>query len=106
LVNSARPEVVHEDDLLALFESRPDFGYVSDVIPKNMDAIKAALGDNVQKRCFCTKKNGSPDVGSEQQRGHRCSGADCQLLQERRREVPGEQVSASSCRESTAGNNY
>merc|ERR1719359_1121543 len=35
LVNSARPEVVHEADLLAMFEARPDFSYVSDVVPKN-----------------------------------------------------------------------
>jgi len=56
LINSARPEVIHEDDLLATFESRPDFGYVADVIPKNMDAIKAALGDSFKKRCFCTAK--------------------------------------------------
>jgi len=56
LVNSARPEVVHEDDLLEMFESRPDFGYVADVIPKNIDTIKAKLGDSYMKRCFCTKK--------------------------------------------------
>jgi D-3-phosphoglycerate dehydrogenase len=56
LVNSARPEVVHEDDLLAMFNIRKDFAYVADVLPKNMDAIKAALGDNLKKRCFCTPK--------------------------------------------------
>jgi len=56
VINSARPEVVHEDDLLAMFEARPDFGYVADVIPSNVDAIKAALGDSFIKRCFCTKK--------------------------------------------------
>jgi len=56
LINSARPEVVHEDDLLAIFEARPDFGYVADVIPKNVDAIKAKLGDKFKSRCFCTAK--------------------------------------------------
>jgi D-3-phosphoglycerate dehydrogenase len=56
LVNSARPEVVHEDDLLAMFNIRKDFGYVSDVLPKSYDAMKAALGDSYQKRIFCTKK--------------------------------------------------
>jgi D-3-phosphoglycerate dehydrogenase len=55
LVNSARPEVVHEDDLLAIFAARADFGYVSDVIPKNYDAIKTALGDK-HMRCIVTKK--------------------------------------------------
>lgn len=56
LINSARPEVVHEDDLLATFEARKDFSYVSDVIPKNMEAIKKAFGDSYMKRCFVTKK--------------------------------------------------
>jgi D-3-phosphoglycerate dehydrogenase len=56
LINSARPEVVHEDDLLAMFESRKDFGYLADVLPKNMDAIKTALGPNFAKQCFCTPK--------------------------------------------------
>jgi D-3-phosphoglycerate dehydrogenase len=56
LVNSARPEVVHEDELLEMFETRPDFGYVADVIPKNVDAIKAKLGDKFKSRCFCTAK--------------------------------------------------
>jgi D-3-phosphoglycerate dehydrogenase len=56
LVNSARPEVVHEDDLLAMFNIRKDFGYVSDVLPKNYDAIKTALGADYAKKCFCTKK--------------------------------------------------
>jgi len=56
LVNSARPEVVHEGDLLAMFDRRPDFGYVADVLPKSMDAIKAALGDKLKSRCFCTPK--------------------------------------------------
>merc|ERR1712185_860552 len=56
LINSARPEVVHEDDLLSMFDARADFSYVSDVIPKNMEAIKASLGESFTKRCFCTKK--------------------------------------------------
>merc|ERR1711998_7481 len=43
VVNSARPEVIHEDDLLAMFDERADFGYVADVLPKNIDAIKAKL---------------------------------------------------------------
>merc|ERR1712118_185152 len=44
LVNSARPEVVHEEDLLAMFNIRKDFGYVSDVLPKNYDGIKKKVG--------------------------------------------------------------
>ena len=33
LVNTARKEVVHEDDLLKMFAQRPDFKYISDIAP-------------------------------------------------------------------------
>lgn len=33
LVNTARAEVIHEEDLLRVFEERPDFVYLSDVAP-------------------------------------------------------------------------
>ena len=52
LVNTARKEVINEDGLLKMFETRPDFKYVSDVAPDNIDAInKMAAG-----RIFCTPK--------------------------------------------------
>jgi len=44
------------DDLLAMFESRSDFSYIADVLPKNVHAMKTALGASFQKRCFCTPK--------------------------------------------------
>jgi D-3-phosphoglycerate dehydrogenase len=56
LINTARPEVIHEDDLLATMEARKDFAYVADVVPKNVERIKAAMGDSFNKRCFLTKK--------------------------------------------------
>merc|ERR1719263_654753 len=66
LVNSARPEVVHEGDLLAMFDRRPDFGYVADVLPKSMDAIKAALGDKLKSRLLLhPEENGRADVRGE-----------------------------------------
>merc|ERR1711904_455294 len=54
LVNTARPEVVHEDDLVKLLEDRKDFSYVADVPPKNLEALHA-LPDGA-KRVFVTKK--------------------------------------------------
>jgi len=56
LINTARPEVVNEADLLELFSERPDFCYLSDVAPKNKDDIKAAVGDKYGKRAIFTAK--------------------------------------------------
>jgi D-3-phosphoglycerate dehydrogenase / 2-oxoglutarate reductase len=33
LVNTARKEIINEDDLLKIFEARPDFSYLADVAP-------------------------------------------------------------------------
>merc|ERR1712072_1289800 len=55
LFNTARKEVVHEDDLKSVLEARKDFAYVADVAPDNLKAIQEALGDQA-KRCFCTAK--------------------------------------------------
>jgi len=54
LVNTARPEVVHEADLKKLVEERKDFAYVADVPPKNLADLHA-LPDG-GKRVFVTKK--------------------------------------------------
>jgi len=54
LVNTARPEVVHEEDLKKILEERKDFSYVADVPPKNLDVLHA-LPDG-SKRVFVTKK--------------------------------------------------
>jgi D-3-phosphoglycerate dehydrogenase len=54
LVNTARPEVVHEEDLKKLLEERKDFAYVADVPPKNLDVLHG-LPDGA-KRVFVTKK--------------------------------------------------
>ncbi|GAB4331745.1 MAG: NAD(P)-dependent oxidoreductase [Bacteroidales bacterium] len=40
LVNTARKEVIDEEGLLKVFESRPDFRYVSDIAPDCADTIK------------------------------------------------------------------
>ncbi len=39
LVNTARKEVIDEDDLLKMFEERPDFKYISDIAPDCKDVI-------------------------------------------------------------------
>merc|ERR1719230_1117638 len=56
LINTARPEVVHEAELLELLKERPDFCYLCDVAPKNAEAIKTLVGDKYMKRVIFTKK--------------------------------------------------
>ncbi|MBN1464018.1 MAG: 3-phosphoglycerate dehydrogenase [Paludibacteraceae bacterium] len=52
LVNTARKEVINEDDLVKIFEARPDFKYVSDVEPSNSLALKEKFAE----RYFATPK--------------------------------------------------
>ena len=52
LVNTARAEVIHENDLLRMFEERKDFSYLSDVEPAN----KADLELKYKGRFFFTPK--------------------------------------------------
>ena len=52
LVNTARKEVVNEDDLKKIFANRKDFKYVSDVAPD----CKDYLMENYGERCFFTPK--------------------------------------------------
>jgi D-3-phosphoglycerate dehydrogenase len=52
LVNTARKEVVHEDDLVRVFEENDGFQYLSDIAPDNNALLTAQFGD----RCFFTPK--------------------------------------------------
>jgi len=52
LVNTARAEVIHEADLLRMFQERKDFAYLSDVEPSN----KAEIEGNFKSKYFCTPK--------------------------------------------------
>lgn len=52
LVNTARKEIINEADLLALFEERSDFRYVTDVAP----ACHAELETKYPDRYFATPK--------------------------------------------------
>jgi len=56
LVNTARKEVIHEEDLLKLMEQRVDFKYVSDIAPDCKDVFE----EKYQGRFFFTpKKSGA-----------------------------------------------
>lgn len=52
LVNTARKEVVNEEELLRVFESRADFKYISDIAPD----CKAEIEEKYQGRFFFTPK--------------------------------------------------
>ncbi len=52
LVNTARKEVINEEDLLKVFEARKDFAYISDIAPACKDELEKSFAD----RCFFTPK--------------------------------------------------
>lgn len=52
LINTARAEVIHEQDLLKMFQERKDFAYLSDVEPTNKAEIEAGF----KAKFFCTPK--------------------------------------------------
>jgi len=52
LVNTARKEVVNEDDLIKLLEERPDFKYASDIAPNNAESLLEKFAD----QCYFTPK--------------------------------------------------
>lgn len=52
LVNTARKEVIKENDLVKIFEDNEGFRYLSDIAPNNKDLLIEKFGD----RCFFTPK--------------------------------------------------
>lgn len=52
LVNTARKEVINEDELLKVFEERSDFSYLSDIAPDNA----AVFAETYKGRFFFTPK--------------------------------------------------
>lgn len=52
LVNTARKEVIDEESLIKIFESRKDFKYLTDVAPDN----SALLTEKFPGRIYCTPK--------------------------------------------------
>lgn len=55
MVNTARKEVIHEDDMLKLMAERADFKYASDITPDKAEAFKAFEG----RYFFSPKKMGA-----------------------------------------------
>jgi len=56
LINTARMEVVHEADMAEILKTRPDMNYLCDVGIKDIEPMKAAVGDKFGKRLVVTKK--------------------------------------------------
>ncbi len=56
LINTARKEVIHEEELAQVLEERSDFRYVADVAPASAEALKEKFGDRV---FFTPKKMGA-----------------------------------------------
>lgn len=56
LINTARKEVIDEEDLAKALEERADIKYVADVKPESADELKAKFGDRV---FFTPKKMGA-----------------------------------------------
>lgn len=52
LINTARKEVIHENDLIRIMEERADFSYLSDIAPAN----KEMLEEKFATRVFFTPK--------------------------------------------------
>lgn len=52
LVNTARKEVINEEELLQLMETRPDFKYASDIAPDTKEQFVEKYGN----RCYFTPK--------------------------------------------------
>lgn len=52
LINTARKEVINEEELVKLMEERTDFRYVSDIAPVNAEEFK----NKFENRCFFTPK--------------------------------------------------
>lgn len=56
LINTARKEVIYEEDLARILEDRTDFHYVADVAPTIADTLKEKFGN----RIFFTPKKWEP----------------------------------------------
>eukprot|EP00929_Paragymnodinium_shiwhaense_P101808 TRINITY_DN64_c0_g1_i3.p1 TRINITY_DN64_c0_g1~~TRINITY_DN64_c0_g1_i3.p1 ORF type:complete len:318 (+),score=115.00 TRINITY_DN64_c0_g1_i3:88-1041(+) len=70
LINSARVEVVHDADMVKVLKERKDFCYLSDVAPKDVAAVKEAVGDAFGKRViFTAKKMGAQTLEANNNAG-------------------------------------
>lgn len=56
LINTARAEVIHEEEMVEVLKERADFCYLCDVAPKSSEKMKEAVGDRYMKRVIFTEK--------------------------------------------------
>lgn len=56
LINTARKEVIDEDDMLKLMNERADFSYISDIVPEKAEEFKKLFNSRVY---FTPKKSGA-----------------------------------------------
>ena len=56
LINTARQEVIAEEDLLGILKQRPDFGYLADVAPASHDSFKEGLAARYSQQVLITPK--------------------------------------------------
>lgn len=66
LVNTARAEVIHEEDLQRVMEERPDIRYASDIAPKSAAAFLEKFADRV---FFTPKKMGAETAEANENAG-------------------------------------
>ena len=59
IVNTARKEVINEDDLIKIFEEKSGFKYISDIAPANA----SVLNERFSGRCFFTPKKMGAQTG-------------------------------------------
>lgn len=59
LINTARKEVIHEDELMEILEQRPDLKYVTDIAADNQTALNEKFGIRV----FSTPKKMGAETG-------------------------------------------
>jgi len=59
LINTARKEVINEDDMLKVFQDREDFYYLSDIAPDCKDQLEKEYADRV---FFTPKKMGAQTI--------------------------------------------
>lgn len=71
LVNTARAEVIHEEDLLRVMGERPDIRYASDIAPKNAAAFLEKYPDRV---FFTPKKLGAETAEANANAGMAAAG--------------------------------
>jgi D-3-phosphoglycerate dehydrogenase len=59
LINTARKEVINEDELMEILEKRPDLKYVTDIAADNQTALNEKFGIRV----FSTPKKMGAETG-------------------------------------------